>query len=44
MPLEIKVQNSASGAVVVKLDTLVDEFKEKLDDYTVRLQLLDYVV
>jgi CRP/FNR family cyclic AMP-dependent transcriptional regulator len=33
-----------NGAVVVKLDTLVDEFKAKLDDYSVRLQLLDYVV
>ena len=30
--------------VVVKLDTLVDEFKSKLDDYSVRLQLLDFVV
>ena len=33
-----------NGGVVVKLDTLVDEFKTKLDDYSVRLQLLDYVV
>jgi CRP-like cAMP-binding protein len=33
-----------SAGVVVKLDTLVDEFKAKLDDYSVRLQLLDYVV
>ncbi len=33
-----------ADAVVVKLDTLVDEFKTKLDDYSVRLQLLDYVV
>jgi CRP-like cAMP-binding protein len=33
-----------AGAVVVKLDTLVDEFKAKLDDYTTRLQLLDFVV
>ena len=33
-----------NGAVVVKLDALVDEFKAKLDDYSVRLQLLDYVV
>jgi CRP/FNR family cyclic AMP-dependent transcriptional regulator len=33
-----------NGAVVVKLDTLVEEFKAKLDDYSVRLQLLDYVV
>lgn len=33
-----------AGAVVVKLDTLVDDFKAKLDDYSVRLQLLDYVV
>ena len=30
--------------VVVKLDTLVDEFKGKLDDYSVCLQLLDFVV
>ena len=30
--------------VVVKLDALVDDFKAKLDDYSVRLQLLDYVV
>jgi len=33
-----------SVGVVVKLDTLVDEFKAKLDDYSVRLQLLDFVV
>lgn len=33
-----------ADAVVVKLDTLVDDFKAKLDDYNVRLQLLDYVV
>ena len=33
-----------STGVVVKLDTLVDEFKAKLDDYSVRLQLLDFVV
>lgn len=32
------------GAVVVKLDTLVDEFKATFDDYTTRLQLLDFVV
>ena len=32
------------SGVVVKLDTLVDEFKAKLDDYSVRLQMLDYVV
>jgi CRP/FNR family transcriptional regulator, cyclic AMP receptor protein len=37
------LREDASG-VVVKLDTLVDEFKAKLDDYGVRLQLLDYVV
>jgi CRP/FNR family transcriptional regulator, cyclic AMP receptor protein len=30
--------------VVVKLDALVDAFKTKLDDYTTRLQLLDFVV
>jgi CRP-like cAMP-binding protein len=32
------------NGVVVKLDTLVDEYKKKLDDYTTRLQLLDFVV
>ncbi len=30
--------------VVIKLDKLVDEFKTKLDDYTTRVQLLDFVV
>ncbi|MDB4945086.1 MAG: hypothetical protein JWP97_4620, partial [Labilithrix sp.] len=38
------VVREGEGGVVVKLDTLVDEFKLKLDDYAVRLQLLDYVV
>ena len=38
------VHREDEGGVVVKLDTLVDEFKAKLDDYSVRLQLLDYVV
>jgi CRP/FNR family transcriptional regulator, cyclic AMP receptor protein len=38
------ILREGEGGVVVKLDTLVDEFKAKLDDYTVRLQLLDYVV
>ena len=38
------VVREGEGGVVVKLDALVDEFKAKLDDYTVRLQLLDFVV
>jgi CRP/FNR family transcriptional regulator, cyclic AMP receptor protein len=38
------IVREGGGGVVVKLDTLVDEFKAKLDDYSVRLQLLDYVV
>jgi CRP-like cAMP-binding protein len=38
------IAREAEGGVVVKLDTLVDEFKTKLDDYRVRLQLLDFVV
>ncbi len=38
------VVREGEGGVVVKLDTLVDEFKAKLDDYVVRLQLLDFVV
>ena len=32
------------GGVVIKLDTLVDEFKSQLDHYTTQLQLLDFVV
>lgn len=32
------------SGVVVKLDGMVDEFKAKYDDYTTRLQLLDFVV
>ncbi len=38
------IVREASDGVVVKLDTLVDEFKSKLDDYTTRIQLLDFVV
>jgi len=38
------VIREGEGGVVVKLDTLVDEFKAKLDDYTTQLQLLDFVV
>lgn len=34
----------ANDGVVLKFDTLVDEFKVKLDDYTTRVQLLDFVV
>lgn len=30
--------------VVLKLDRLMDEYKGKLDDYTTRVQLLDFVV
>lgn len=37
------VRDGADG-VVLKLDRPVDEFKHKLDDYTTRVQLLDYVV
>jgi len=38
------VVREGEGGVVVKLDTLVDEFKTKLDDYAVQLQLLDFVL
>ena len=37
------VREGADG-VVLKLDRPVDDFKHKLDDYTTRVQLLDYVV
>lgn len=38
------VIREGEGGVVVKLDTMVDEYKNTLDDYTVRVQLLDFVV
>ena len=38
------VVREGEGGVVVKLDTLVEEYKAKLDDYTTRVQLLDFVV
>lgn len=49
MPIgEILVSGSivreGGGGVVVKLDSPIDEFRAVLDDYVVRLQLLDFVV
>lgn len=38
------VVREGAGGVVVKLDKQIDEYKAKLDDYTTRVQLLDYVV
>jgi len=38
------VLREGEGGVVVKLDKPIDEYKAKLDDYTTRVQLLDYVV
>ena len=38
------VIREGEGGVVVKLDTLIDEYKAHLDDYVTRVQLLDYVV
>ncbi|MBX3202298.1 MAG: Crp/Fnr family transcriptional regulator [Labilithrix sp.] len=38
------VLREGEGGVVVKLDKPIDEYKVKLDDYTTRVQLLDYVV
>ncbi len=39
-----RILREGGGSVVVKLDTLMDDSKAKLDDYTTRLQLLDIVV
>jgi len=36
--------SSDNDSDVLKLDPLVEEFREKLEDYAVRVQLLDYVV
>lgn len=38
------VLREADNGVVVKLDKPIDEYKAKLDDYTTRVQLLDFVV
>lgn len=38
------VVREGEGGVVVKLDKLVDEYKFTFDDYTTRVQLLDFVV
>lgn len=38
------VVREGEGGVVVKLDTLIDEYKAHLDDYVTRVQLLDFVV
>lgn len=38
------VVREGDGGVVLKLDKPIDEYKSKLDDYTTRLQLLDFVV
>lgn len=38
------VVREGEGGVVVKLDTLIDEYKASLDDYVTRVQLLDFVV
>ena len=38
------VIREGEGGVVVKLDKPIDEYKAKLDDYTTRVQLLDFVV
>jgi CRP-like cAMP-binding protein len=37
------VVREGEGGVVMKLDKLMPEFKAKLDDYTTRLQLLDFL-
>jgi len=38
------VLREGEGGVVVKLDKPVEEYRTKLDDYTTRVQLLDFVV
>ncbi|MBX3217900.1 MAG: hypothetical protein KF850_38190 [Labilithrix sp.] len=38
------VLREGEGGVVVKLDKPIEEYKAKLDDYTTRVQLLDFVV
>jgi CRP-like cAMP-binding protein len=38
------VYREGEGGVVMKLDKPIDEYKQRLDDYTTRVQLLDFVV
>jgi CRP-like cAMP-binding protein len=38
------VHREGEGGVVMKLDTMIDDYKRTLDDYVTRVQLLDFVV
>ena len=38
------LRETADNGTVLKLDKPIDEYKAKLDDYTTRVQLLDFVV
>ena len=38
------IEREGPDGVVVKLDVLIDSYKQLLEDYVTRLQLLDYVV
>ena len=38
------LRETSDNGVVVKLDKPIDDYKSKLDDYTTRVQLLDFVV
>lgn len=44
VPVSGTVIREGKDGVVVKLDVLVDPYKEALEDYVTRLQLLDFVV
>ena len=38
------IERESKDSVVVKLDTLVDEYRTALEDYVTKIQLLDFVV
>lgn len=38
------IEREGDGEVVVRLDTLVDEYRTALEDYVTKIQLLDFVV
>lgn len=44
MPLSGVVESVGPDGALVKLDLLIDDYRESLDDYLTRVQMLDFVV
>lgn len=44
MPVSGRVESADDGGAMIKLDLLIDEYHDALQDYLTRLQMLDFVV